>query len=829
MSQMHNPSSGKDLIAKDSGIANCIDLWQPLIEGLIEAVWLVDPFDLRIVTANHLAEDLLGITRETFVGQPVIDLAFTPEDIFFWEDVAAGQTDRLLSETLLRRHDQTLVTVLRRVSRVQCANGVAFYLVAIADQSERRAVEGELEKLVAELRATLESTADGILVTDLDGAIRGFNQGFAEMWKLPEGLLTERDDAGVYRWMARAVLDAGEYAARMTAISRDPLLEASDVLTLRLGQVLERVTLPQYARGSPIGRVYSFRDITQRLADEKRLKLAARVFEASLDAIFVTDPGFHVVAVNPACEKMIGCQSAELAGQTITQSLHFWLGDRSIEEALTHDGFWQGEILQRQKDGLTFPCLVSLVRVLDAAGAPFHYVGFVKDLSEAVAARQRIEQLAYTDALTGLPNRIRLTERIEFAITLAQRERTSFAVLFIDIDRFKQINDSLGHIFGDRVLVEVAQRITHCLRQVDTVARLGGDEFVLLLHQTNGLGAEQTARRLLEVMLRPFAIDDMKFSLTCSIGIALYPEDGETLDDLIKNADSAMYHVKERGRGDFRFYQRQMNVDLLTRMKLDHAMREALVHQRFRLAYQPQVDLRTGLIIGVEALLRWRDQDLGELAPGHFIPIAEETGFIVALGGWVLREAIRQGELWHAQGIELTMSVNVSAVQFQQANFVESVAQLLATSRLPSGWLELELTESILVQNIDETLIRLDALVELGVRLAIDDFGTGYSSLTYLKRFPIHRLKIDQSFVRDIPDDESDAAIATAVINLACALKLRVIAEGVENETQRQFLLDAGCDEFQGYLCAPALEPSEFLILIERVGLAESLLDPSPG
>ncbi|AFL74393.1 sensor domain-containing protein [Thiocystis violascens] len=821
---MSSPSPDHALAA-DAGIADCVDLWQALIEGLIEAVWLVDPFDLRIVAANRVAVELLGMTRETMVGRPVIDLACTPEDLFFWEDVAAGRADHLLSETLLRHRDQTLVTVLRRVSRVKCANGLSFYVVGIANQSEQRAVENELEKLVAELRATLESTADGILVTDLDGAIRGFNQGFAEMWKLPEALLTERDDAGVYGWMARSVLDPGEYAARIAAIGHDPLLEASDVLALRHGTVLERVTLPQYARGHPIGRVYSFRDITQRLADEKRLTLANRVFEASLDAIFVTDPEFRIMAVNPACERMTDCRSAELAGQALTQSLQLWLGDRphrAILDALARDGFWQGEIAQRTKTGLTFPCLVSLVRVLDAEGAPFHYVGFVKDLSEAVAARQRIEQLAYTDTLTGLPNRFRLTERLEFAINLAQRERTGFALLFIDIDRFKQINDSLGHIFGDRVLIEVAQRITHCLRQVDTTARLGGDEFVLLLHQASEFGAEQTARRLLEVMTQPFAIDGMKFSLTFSIGIALYPDDGESADDLIKNADSAMYHVKERGRGHFRFYRPQMNVDLLTRMKLDHAMREALAEQRFRLAYQPQVDLRTGRVIGVEALLRWRDRELGEISPGQFIPIAEETGFIVALGDWVLREAIRQGEQWHLQGIALTMSVNVSAVQFQQTTFIASLAHMLAASRLPPGRLELELTESILIQNVDDTLVRLDALVALGVRLAIDDFGTGYSNLAYLKRFPLHRLKIDRSFVRDLPDDESDAAIATAVINLARALKLRVIAEGVENDTQRDFLLAAGCDEFQGFLCAPALKPADFLNLAERIGLADA-------
>lgn len=805
--------------AEPAGPLDPLAPWQALIDGLLEAVWLVEPRGLHIVAANRMAEELLGMPREHIVGRPVSDLAFTPEDLFFWEDTAAGQTSDLLSETLLRRQDGTLVTVLRRVSLVRTPTGPAFYVVGLSDQTQCRAVETEFEKLVAELRATLESTADGILVTDPEGVIRSFNRRFAEMWCLPESLLTARDDLGIYDWMAQQVSDPEQYARRLDSIGRDPLLETSDLLQLRDGQVIERVTLPQYARGQPIGRVYSFRDISQRLADERRLELAARVFEASLDAIVVTDPNFRVAMVNPACERMTGCRAEELLGRPVIRSLDLCLGDHTratIAASLAHEGVWQGEIQQRRKDGGTTPCLVSLVRVLDAAGSPFHYVGFVKDLSEAVAARQRIEQLAFTDALTGLPNRFRLAERIEFAIALARRERSRFAVLFIDIDRFKQINDSLGHVFGDRVLIEVAQRIAACLRQVDTAARLGGDEFVLLLHQSDALGAEHTARRLLDAMVQPFDMDGMKFSLSYSIGIALHPEDGETLDDLIKNADSAMYHVKEHGRGDFRFYRRQMNVDLLTRMRTDHAMREALARGDFRLAYQPQIELDSGRLVGAEALLRWTDPELGEISPGRFIPIAEETGFIVPLGSWVLREAIRQGGLWYDQGIGVTMSVNVSAVQFHQANFIASLARWLDEGTLPTGRLELELTESILIQNVEDTLVRLDALADLGVKLSIDDFGTGYSSLAYLKRFPIQKLKIDRSFVRDIPDDESDAAIATAVINLARALNLRVIAEGVENEAQRQFLLAAGCDEFQGFLCAPAMGADDFVSWLGR-------------
>lgn len=792
--------------------------WQPLIEGMIEAVWIVDAIELRILAANANASTLLGTPVSALVGHPVVELAATPEDIYFWEDVAAGLSDHILSETLLLHANGSSVPVERRVSRVVLTDATAVFVVGIRDQSVERRVEGELEKLVAELRATLESTADGILVTDLDGAIRGYNHRFAELWALPQELKTQRDDAAVYTWMARNVADAAGYAARLTAISRSPLLETNDVLVLRSGSVLERVTLPQYARGRPIGRVYSYRDITQRLADEARLQLAAKVFEASLDAIFVTDTEFVVIAANPGCARLTGHDCATLIGKPthdiLTGSIshdHFM---EQVQARLDAEGFWEGEAWHRNRDGTTLPCQASLVRVADGDGTILHYIGFFKDLSETISARKRIEELAYTDALTGLPNRLMLAERIDFAISLADRDHTGFALLFIDLDRFKQINDSLGHQFGDRVLIEVAERIKDCLRQVDTAARLGGDEFLVLLHKSDTRGAEITARRILEKLSQPYKLDDLSFTVTCSIGISLFPADGRTMDDLIKNADSAMYHVKERGRAGFRFYQRQMNVGLLSRMKLDHAMRQALANNGFRLHYQPQVSFKNNAIFGAEALLRWRDAELGDIPPAQFIPVAEESGLIVGIGNWVMQEAVRQCAHWNAKGLALVMAVNVSALQFQQADFVASVARILHEHALPPALLELELTESLLIHDVDETMKRLAALAAIGVNLAIDDFGTGYSSLSYLKRFPINKLKIDRSFVNDLPDDESDAAIVNAIIHMAGALRLTVIAEGVETTLQRDFLIAAGCNEYQGYLCAPALDANAFEELV---------------
>ncbi|MDP2783087.1 MAG: EAL domain-containing protein [Sulfurimicrobium sp.] len=787
--------------------------WLPLIEGMIEAVWLVDPINLRIVATNRSAESLLRVAPGSLVGTPVIDLAATPEDVFFWEDVAAGLAEKIFSETLLLRQDGTSIQVERRVTRVQFGQEGPLYIVAIRDKSEQRRVENELEQLIAELRATLESTADGILVANMEGAIRAYNYRFSELWDLPDDLLTRRDDPAVYAWMKQCMLDSEHYAERLGIISRSPLLEATDILALRSGRVLERVTLPQYARGRPIGRVYSYRDITQRLADEARLQLASKVFEASLDAIFVTDAEYRIIAANPSCERLTGYAREEILG-LLPEDFIYDLGNESSPEQmkarLSMEGVWQGELWHRRKDGNSCPCLVSMVRVPDESGNTLHTIGFFKDLTESLAAKQRIEELAYSDTLTGLPNRLMLAERMELTLGYAKRNGESFAVLFLDLDHFKQINDSLGHMFGDRVLIEVAERLKSCLCQADMASRLGGDEFVLLISHADARGAEITARCVLDALTKPFTLDDIHFTVTCSIGIALYPDDGITIDDLIKNSDSAMYHVKERGRSDFRFYQRQMNIGLLSRMKLDHAMRQALEHGDFKLHYQPQVDLGSGRIFGAEALIRWHDKELGQISPAQFIPVAEETGVIVAIGNWVLTQAVQQAALWHAQGKQLVMAVNVSALQFQQANFVASVAEALNAAALPPGRLELELTESILVRDADDALKRLEALAELGVRLAIDDFGTGYSSLSYLKRFPIHKLKIDRSFICGLPGDDSDVAIAFAIINLAQALKLRVIAEGVETEAQRAFLTSTGCQEFQGFLCSPAVDAEAF-------------------
>ena len=681
--------------------------WAALIDATLHAVWLVDAQNLRVVAANQAAGRLFGVESVELTGKDIRELAATPEDECFWDEASRGTAEGIESDTWIRRFDGVTAPVLRRVSRIVDSGGRAVYVVAVHDRSEQVRVERELENAAAELQATLESTADGILVTDLSGRIRSCNERFATLWGLPGELLLRRDDVAVFDWMRRSVVEPGAYAQRLAVLSEATMLQSSDVVQLHSGTVLERVSLPQCSRGTPIGRVYSFRDITEKLA-----------------------------------------------------------------------------------------------------------------------ANQRIDVLSHTDALTGLPNRARLTDRIDLALAMAQREGTPFALLCLNLDRFKHINDTLGRALGDQVLLEVAERIKACLRQVDTVARLGSDEFALLVQQADASGAERTALRVLEAFLEPFTQGGMSFTVTCSIGIALYPNDAVSVDDLVRRADAAMHDMKQCGRAGYRFHQARdgrADAQSLARMRLDHAMRQALAQGRFQLHYQPQVELCSGVVRGAEALLRWRDPELGDISPADFIPVAEQSGFIVAIGEWVLREAVKQAARWHAQGLILRVSVNVSALQFQQPGFVEGVAAALREADLPPALLELELTESILIQDAQEALALLQALAQLGVKLSIDDFGTGYSSLGYLKRFPIHRLKIDRSFIRSLPGDASDAAIALAIVNMGRALNLEIVAEGVETEAQRQFLLQAGCEQFQGFLYAPALTVAEFEA---RVGHAAATRAP---
>jgi diguanylate cyclase (GGDEF)-like protein/PAS domain S-box-containing protein len=571
-----------------------------------------------------------------------------------------------------------------------------------------------------------------------------------------------------------------------------------------------------FSRDRYLGRRVSNRDITERKRAEDQLRLAAKVIEESGEGIIITDAANRIVSVNQAFSQITGYLSSEVIG---TEPHVFSSGRHGNEfylrmwESINTQDYWQGEIWNRRKNGDVYPEWLSISAVHGEDGVLSNYVAIFSDMTERKTAQEKIEFLAHHDHLTGLPNRVLLKDRIEQAIALAARVDQQVALLYLDLDRFKSINDSLGHHCGDALLRAVVQRIKDCVRETDTISRHGGDEFLVVLNGIDSVdGASDAARRILARVAEPFTIDNHVLSTSISIGIAMYPDDGADFDILLKKADTAMYHAKNAGRNDYHFFSETMNTGALEKIALEGRLRSALEKGEFQLYYQPQIDVRKGVLVGIEALIRWNSPDLGLISPAKFIPVAEESGLIIPIGHWVMREACRQLCAWDEMSLpKLTVSVNISALQFRRGDFVDTISAALDEFKLAPERLELELTESILIDDAEGVLAKVRTLKHLGVRLAIDDFGTGFSSLSYLKRFAVDRLKIDQSFVRDIATDANDAAIVLAIIQLGGSFGLTTIAEGVETAEQLEFLSRHGCDEVQGYYYAKPMLPEDFV------------------
>jgi diguanylate cyclase (GGDEF)-like protein/PAS domain S-box-containing protein len=557
---------------------------------------------------------------------------------------------------------------------------------------------------------------------------------------------------------------------------------------------------------------------------EEALKLRDRAIESSINAIVITDstlPDDPVVYVNPAFERMTGYSPAETLGRNCSFLVgldHSQPALENIRAALRERREGHAVLRNYRKDGTLFWNDLYIAPVRDAGGAVTHYVGVLNDVSENLRYQQELEHQANHDTLTDLPNRNLLRDRIQQAMIFAERYRHQVGVVFVDIDDFKLINDGMGHSAGDRLLQLAAERLTSYLRASDTVARVGGDEFVLVLQYPEGEPViAQHLQRILERLAQPFQIDGREVYVTCSIGVSLFPQDGKDSEDLLRNADAAMYRAKEQGKNNFQFFTAELNARVNERLELSTELRRAMERDELLLYYQPQVDLVSGAVVGAEALLRWHHTVRGNVPPSKFIPVAEETGLINAIGEWVLRTACAQSRAWREAGFPpVTVAVNVSARQFRQTELAAALEAIIRGYLIEPSCLELELTESVFMHNPDEAAASLRRLKNLGLRLAIDDFGTGYSSLSYLKRFPIDKLKIDASFVRDLPESADSAAIALAVISLGHSLGLRVIAEGVETREQAEFLREQGCDEVQGYFFGRPMPAEEFTVWLRE-------------
>jgi len=550
-------------------------------------------------------------------------------------------------------------------------------------------------------------------------------------------------------------------------------------------------------------------------------RLASFVFQYAQEGIMITDAEGTILYVNPAFTAITGYTEEEVRGKNprlLKSGRHDAFFYRQMWESVRRTGQWRGEIWNRRKNGEIYPEWLTISAIKNEKGRITHYVAVFTDITERKRYEEQIKHQALHDPLTDLPNRRLFHDRLAHAIREAKETQRKVAVLFLDLDRFKNINDTLGHILGDELLRHVAKRLSSCVPREGVLARIGGDEFAVLLPAlTARAEAERVAKDIVDRFTQPIALGERSLYVSISVGISLYPDDGDDCPTLIKNADMAMYCAKEEGGNRYRFFTPGMRLETVQRWQLENGMRQALELGELQLVYQPQVEAQTGRMVGVEALLRWHHPEQGVMSPATFIPLAEETGFIVPIGDWVLRTACAQAKAWQEVGLPpIRVAVNLSARQFQEGRLEATVRRVLAETGLEPQFLELEITEGIMMTNHTQTVEQLHRLKALGVKVAIDDFGIGYSSLGYLKKFPIDTLKIDKSFIRDCTDVPEDAAIVKAVIALAKNLNIPVVAEGVENPRQLAFLCAEGCDVIQGYLYSPPVSAEEVAELLRQ-------------
>ena len=764
---------------------------------------IIEP-DGTFSLVNQTFADLAESTVEDFTGSSFIDLV----DDVDKERVVGYHKKRLNSQVVPEHYELNFVTTKGKKG-VALVNAVFLpetmqTLVSIIDITDRKHIESELIAREKELTAVIDNIPMMIFLKDAkDLRYVRFNNAGEKLTGISKDALFGKSDydffpkeeADFFTSRDREVLDE----KTVLDIPEEPIHthEGERILHTKKVAILDENGEAKYLLGIS-------EDITERKQKENQLLQSYKVIENLAEGIIITDAKANILSVNPAFSEITGYSKEEAIGQNtrlLKSGRHEYEFYTNMWKTLLQGDKWQGEIWNKRKNGQLFPEWLSISSIKNERNKIVNYICVFADISNIKKTEDELRFLAHYDTLTELPNRLLLTERLEHSLERAHRKRENVAVLYLDIDRFKEINDSLGHPYGDLLLQKVAKKIEDLLREEDTIARVSGDEFVMIIEDVKSPNdAAIVAQKILVELNDPMTLNEHEVTITVSMGVAVSPMDGTDAVTLLKNADTALYRAKDLGRNSFEFFSADMATSSFELLYLHSALHNALKNDEFVVYYQPQFEMQTGELLGAEALVRWNSHEMGLVPPGRFIPLAEDTGLIVALGEWILRQACFQMKKWLDAGMPLKyIAVNVSGRQLSRDNIVETLRKALSDAQLDAKYIEIEITESVIMK--DELYIDLlNSLKELGVRLSIDDFGTGYSSLSRLKHMPIDKLKIDQSFVSGIPFDKDDMNITQAIIGLADSLELDVIAEGVETKEQAEFLVKEGCKKVQGYL-----------------------------
>ncbi len=798
-----------------------------LFEHSPTAMVSIHPVQGRILQANRVALDMFGYDAAEILTLSIADLTH-PEDLAESERrhkmLFTGQAQQLHFEKRYLRKDGSSFWAETSVSSLKDGQGEVGLLVGnIVDITERRRAAQTLKRESEKNALLLHNASDGIHILDAQGHIIEASDSFCAM------LGYRRDEVigmNVSGWDAQwADAELAQLVRQRHAQEGRSQFETRH--RRKDGTIfdVEVSVFPLELDGNPI-LFCSSRDITERKKTEAEVQVAATAFE-SQEGMLITDADGVILRVNHAFTDITGYSAEEVIGRNprlLSSGRHDANFYAAMWKSIHGSNIWKGEIWNRRKNGEVYPEYLTITAVKNPRGVVTNYVATLTDITLRKNSEEEIKHLAFFDPLTRLPNRRLLTDRLQQALSSSARSGHAGALLFIDLDNFKTLNDTLGHGVGDVLLQQVAQRLASCVREGDTVARIGGDEFVVMLEDLSSLDVDAATQtetvggKILAALSQPYALPTQDYRSSSSIGATLFSGHKQGIEVLLKQADIAMYQAKKAGRNTLRFFDPQMQESVTARAVLEEELRRAIELGQFHLYYQIQTD-SLHRATGAEALIRWAHPERGVIAPGHFIALAEETGLILPIGKWVLEAACAQLRIWQDSDLtrHLVLSVNISARQFRQADFVAQVEATVRHHAIHPDMLKFELTESTLLENIEETIATMNALKAIGVRLSLDDFGTGYSSLQYLKRLPLNQLKIDQSFVRDLAVDSSDKAIVRTIVAMAQSLNLDVIAEGVETEEQRQFLLSTGCTHYQGYLFGKPLPIGPFENVLKQV------------